>query len=330
MNLGERIARLRREQGWSQEELAQQLGVSRQSVSKWESGQSVPDLDKVLRLSEIFGVSTDYLLKEPLPAEVPAAQPVLTEPEPVMLARRVTLEEAERFLAAKDATRGTIALATALCILSPIPLLLLGGASEFWPRKISETAAAGGGMIALLLLCAIAVALFISSGTRTSPYQYLEKELLSVDPQVIQMAARLREEYQPTYSHCCVAGTCLCILSVIPLFAALILFGEEDNFGLVAAVALLLALVAVGVVFFIYSGIRKASYDKLLQDGDYTRENKKRKNLLAPIFWPIVVAVYLAYSFATNDWSRSWIIWPVAALLFAALSAAMNLLRKDQ
>ena len=55
---------LRKKQGWSQEELAAKLEVSRQSVSKWESAASVPELDKIIRLSEIFGVSTDYLLKD--------------------------------------------------------------------------------------------------------------------------------------------------------------------------------------------------------------------------------------------------------------------------
>ena len=64
MILADKIAELRKKNGWSQEELAGQLGVSRQSVSKWESASSMPDLDKILKMSEIFGVSTDYLLKD--------------------------------------------------------------------------------------------------------------------------------------------------------------------------------------------------------------------------------------------------------------------------
>ena len=64
MKLSEKIAGERKKLGWSQEELAERLGVSRQAVSKWESGQSVPDLTKILKLSEVFGVTTDYLLKE--------------------------------------------------------------------------------------------------------------------------------------------------------------------------------------------------------------------------------------------------------------------------
>ena len=71
MILADKIIDLRKKAGWSQEELAQQLGVSRQSVSKWEGAQSIPDIDKILQMSRIFGVSTDYLLKDEieLPAE---------------------------------------------------------------------------------------------------------------------------------------------------------------------------------------------------------------------------------------------------------------------
>lgn len=64
MTLGEKIFKLRTRQGFSQEALGEKLGVSRQSVSKWETNQSVPELDKIVALSEVFQVSTDYLLKE--------------------------------------------------------------------------------------------------------------------------------------------------------------------------------------------------------------------------------------------------------------------------
>ena len=76
MIFADKLIALRKKAGWSQEELAQQLNVSRQSVSKWEGAQSVPDLDKIVQLSRIFGVSTDYLLKDELEAQETA------EPEP--------------------------------------------------------------------------------------------------------------------------------------------------------------------------------------------------------------------------------------------------------
>ena len=66
MTFGEKLQALRRERGWSQEDLASEIPISRQAVSKWESSAAVPDTENVLRLSDIFGVSTDYLLREEL------------------------------------------------------------------------------------------------------------------------------------------------------------------------------------------------------------------------------------------------------------------------
>ncbi len=64
MTLAEKILSLRTERGLSQEDLAAKLEVSRQSVSKWETGQSVPDLDKIIKLADLFGVSVDELVRE--------------------------------------------------------------------------------------------------------------------------------------------------------------------------------------------------------------------------------------------------------------------------
>lgn len=78
MIFADKIIQLRKESNWSQEELASQLGVSRQSISKWESGSSLPDLDKIIKLSQIFDVSTDYLLKDEMEEDTSA--PSLAEP----------------------------------------------------------------------------------------------------------------------------------------------------------------------------------------------------------------------------------------------------------
>ena len=64
MILADKIIEQRKKNGWSQEELAEKMDVSRQSISKWESAQSVPDMGRIVLLSQIFGVSTDYLLKD--------------------------------------------------------------------------------------------------------------------------------------------------------------------------------------------------------------------------------------------------------------------------
>ena len=73
MILADKIMTLRKKAGWSQEELAARLNVSRQSVSKWESAQSMPDIDKIVQLSSLFSVTTDYLLKDGQDDPQPAA-----------------------------------------------------------------------------------------------------------------------------------------------------------------------------------------------------------------------------------------------------------------
>ena len=87
MIFADKLILLRKKAGWSQEELADQMNVTRQSVSKWEGAQSVPDLEKMLRLSELFGVSTDYLLgcaPAPITSAVAAADGPREFPIPII------------------------------------------------------------------------------------------------------------------------------------------------------------------------------------------------------------------------------------------------------
>lgn len=147
---------LRKRAGWSQEELAAQLGVSRQSVSKWEGAQSVPDMQKVVQMSRLFGVTTDYLLREELGEPEPA--PAETD-APL---RCVTMEQATDYLALRQAAAPKLAAATLLCVLSPAALLLLAALSDRPGAAISENAAAGIGLCVLLVLVAAAVAVFIT------------------------------------------------------------------------------------------------------------------------------------------------------------------------
>lgn len=91
MILADKIIRLRKKNGWSQEELAEKMNVSRQAVSKWEGAQTVPDLGKVLQLSQLFGVTTDYLLKDEIEDEEFTDDVENT-------VKRVTLQEANEFI----------------------------------------------------------------------------------------------------------------------------------------------------------------------------------------------------------------------------------------
>ena len=127
MIIADKIVSLRKRAGWSQEELAEKLGVTRQSVSKWEGAQSVPDMDKVVSMSRLFGVTTDYLLKDELEEDAPCAAAEDNDPP----LRRVTMEQASAYLALRKAAAPKVAAATALCIVSPVTLLLLSALNAF-------------------------------------------------------------------------------------------------------------------------------------------------------------------------------------------------------
>lgn len=158
MTFSDKLIALRKKAGWSQEELAERLNVSRQSVSKWESAQSMPDIDKILQLSSLFSVTTDCLLKDTQDDTQPAAAQT---PSPLP---RVTLTQAEDYLTKAQANAPQMALATALCIVSPIPLLALGTVRELGLLGLDDNLAGGLGMIALLVLVAVAVVLFMQCG----------------------------------------------------------------------------------------------------------------------------------------------------------------------
>ena len=121
MIFAEKVLALRRRNGWSQEELAEKAGVSRQSVSKWESAASIPDIGKILELSRVFGVSTDYLLKDDM------EDVEFTREDDSDGLRRVSLAEANDFLRDKRAQAQQIARGVFLCILSPAVLIFLAG-----------------------------------------------------------------------------------------------------------------------------------------------------------------------------------------------------------
>ncbi len=313
MGLSERVTALRKQAGWSQEELAQRLDVSRQAVSKWESGQAMPDLDRVVRMSELFGVSTDSLLKD--------------TPEPDRsvheAARAVTMEEAEAFLSIKETMADRIAWAVFACVLAPIPLLMLSALAE--AGRLSENVAGAVGIAALLLLAAGAVAVFMSCGIASERYEYLEKEPIQAARSVIQMAREQQESSRERYGRWNVAGVSLCILAALPLLIAAML--SESAVAVIAALCVTLALAGLGTTFLIRVGIRWESLQKLLEEGDYSREAKRGRHGhggISAAFWLGTVAVYLAYSFITGDWRRSWIVWPVAGVLYAALAAALS------
>lgn len=326
MILADKIIELRKKAGWSQEELAEQLGVTRQSVSKWEGAQSVPDMEKVVQMSRLFGVTTDFLLKD----ELEVAQPAESETGENL--RRVTMEEASLYLSLRKAAAPKMALATFLCVLSPIPLILLSGLSETAALPLSENTASGLGLCVLLLLIAVAVTMFLLCASKVRAFAFLEKEPFETAYGVSGMVQKNREAFQKTYTRCNVCGAVLCILAVLPLFISMC-FSVAD-IVYVAAVCLLLFMAACGCFLFVWGGTYEAAMQKLLEEGDYTRRNKANGGIYTAIstgYWLLVTAVFLFYTFGpygNGQAKYSWFIWAIGGVLYGALAAILGSIRR--
>ncbi len=313
MILAEKIIDLRKKMGWSQEELAEKLGVSRQSVSKWEGAQSLPDMDKIIRMSEIFSVTTDYLLKDEMGESEIVPQ---TSSEPGL--RKVTMEEAANYMKIRKESAPTMALSTLLCVASPILLLLLLGFSEGGYMNMSEVLAVGLGVSMLILVVAIAVIGFMRTGSKSSEYGFLETENFETEYGVSGLVKRNKNEFKDTYTRINTISTVLCIVSVIPLIIVSVVFGTPGP--VLICVCLLLLMVAIACYGFVYVGTIMGSYDKLLEEGDYTRENKVNNKKVFPFssfYWCIVVAVGLILLFAGFDYF--WLVFALGGILFAPI-----------
>lgn len=323
MILADKIMQLRKKAGWSQEELAEQLGVTRQSVSKWEGAQSMPDMEKILQMSRLFGVSTDFLLKD----ELEAAEPDVAPDEPAL--RRVSMEEASAYLALRRAAAPRMALGTLLCVWSPVTLIGLSFVSEAGRFPMTQNAAAGLGLCVFLILVAIGVALFLSCGRGTRDFAFLETEPFETEYGVSGMVKERRRAGEDRFHRLNTVAAMLCVLAALPLFAAA--FWSVDA-AYILGVCLTIVLAGIGAALFVYTGTQTAAMEKLLEDGEYTRDRKRSGSLrgtVSLVYWLTATAVFLFYTFGPRGSGQpqySWFIWAIAGVLYAAVLAVVKLI----
>lgn len=327
MIFADKLIALRKKAGWSQEELAAKLNVSRQSVSKWEGAQSIPDIERIILISRLFGVSTDYLLKDELgePEYVPAPDDMESD-API---RRVSMEDAARFLELSLANAPKMALGVFLCVISPVCLIMLAAMSDV--NYITEGAAAGIGITVLVVLVAIAVSLFISCTSRVKEYDFLESENIEKEYGVRGMVTERKNAFKEAYTRAIIIGCALCILSIIPVVTTGAL-GIGDVLCVLGVCALLF-IVGIAAAIFVRSGMYQSAMNKLLEEGDYARAKKRNKSVISTvslIYWLVVTALFLIYTFGPigNGQPRdSWIIWAVGGVLYAAVIGVVELVQ---
>ena len=325
MILAEKIVRLRKQLGWSQEELAEKMNVSRQSVSKWESTNSIPDLNKIIKLAEIFEVSTDYLLKD----NAETSEPVSSGQEIKTI--QVSLEQAVKYVENKMNMASLVAKGVFLCVSSAIPLFVLLALAKTNQLNLTSNIASATGILFILVMISIGVSFFI----RTDQYEH-EISLIESEPFELAFGVHAAfkeklQKFRSIYHLRLSVGIALFIFSFIPLLFGSILSGGS---GLVLMMLnVMLLMIAIGIYIIIPVSTKYDAYNRILQEDKFNpgkSKRTKRAEKLAAFYWPLLTAIYIGWSLWTMDWKVTWIIWPVGAILFAALVGLMELLDKEE
>ena len=333
MILADKIIRLRKKNGWSQEELADKMNVSRQAVSKWESAQTIPDLEKILQLGALFSVTTDYLLKDEIEEEE-----FSNDSSSDTTVKKISIEEANTYLEQRKRASWRIALATFLCILSPIALIVLSTLSELPNTIITETTAGAVGLVVLFAFILCAVPIYIYCGFKNEPYAFLDKNIpFELEYGVKGMVTERKKKFRDTYVKFNIIAAGICIFSPIPLIVS----GFTENELLVIMMLALLMIVAgIGAGIFIVVGIQNASMQKLLKEGEFTEKEKKRtsvKEAVGYAYWGVLTAIFFIWGFLGNDgsgiqgnswisWRYNWIVFAVGGILFPIVMMLCNLI----
>ena len=253
MGFGEKLFKLRKENGMSQEALAERLNTSRQAISKWENGQGYPETEKLLLISNIFNVSLDYLLKDKL--------------EPVSQNEKgyyVSKEMMEGFLIYESKTSRLIGLGIGMLILSAIPYFML-------QQEISII------LIAAMLMTAFGI--LLAASFIENNYKVLKQEPLIFDEKVLRDLKLRYAQLRMKYMIFSIGGT----LSIVVGGTLLVLFEKTfytpKNFELSYSISSF--LIAVGVFIVIPMSTMMESYELLIKNEEYF--NKLSSKLLRRI-----------------------------------------------
>jgi transcriptional regulator with XRE-family HTH domain len=325
MILADKIIKLRKQFSWSQEELAEKMNVSRQSVSKWESTNSIPDLNRIIMLAEIFDVSTDFLLKD----DVEASDSLNKGIEPGTI--QISMEQALKYVENKIEVASLASKGVVLCVCSVVPLFFFLAMAETNRLNLTNDVAAAIGVVGILVMVSIGISFFIRTNQYESDIAPIENETFELAYGVHSVFKEKSEKFRATYNLRLSLGIFMFIISFVPLMIVSMFFSGSD----ITLMMLIVMLIIIATGIYIVSSV-SAKYDafnNILKDSTMDKEKSrrtKRAEKLAAFYWPLLTAIYLGWSLWTMDWGVTWIVWPVGAVLFAALVGLVELLDKEE
>lgn len=244
MTFGEKLYKLRKEKGLSQEALAEKLNTSRQAISKWENGQGYPETEKILMIGNVFGVSIDYLLKDSV-----------TPKNDKEAGYYVSKEMAEGFLLSAHKISKYTALGFFLIALSTIPYFIFRQDPAIY-------------MIPTIIIATIGIGLFVSvSFLEENQYKILKRETLIFDEKYLNELISRYENMKKKYGVINLIGVGLFIVGILA-------FGIERKYinsdFLVPYYPLCIGMIAVGLYLSMRTSPVLEAYKLLTKNKEYT------------------------------------------------------------
>ena len=314
MDLADKLVIQRKKKGISQEELADMLDVSRQSVSKWESAQCAPELNKLVQISEIYGVSLDYLLKDGTEEKIGNA---------IVEQQTDTVEKfSGQYVRGYLKKSAMSALATTLSvtffILAPIFCLFflyVAFVADVGNARTSVTLCA-----TLTLSCAVIAVILLAVGLNiVKKYSLPMSHAFALDSEAEREVSELRRKTAKMRIVLKSVGT------VVLLAAAGVAVGAVFAAKTAALYLVLTALIAAdcGVSCFVYAGLSGKPYRVLDSKGAFgDRSGRIVKATLAVIYWAVIAAVFCANLLLFNNTEIAIAVIVSAAIIFFAVCFA--------
>lgn len=299
MSLGENLQFLRKRENMTQEQLAETLEVSRQSVSKWESDSTYPETDKLMQLAELFHCTLDDLMRKDVSTQY--------------------IENKNNYDHHKNQFSKRITLGVGL-ILSGLTLICF--LQSVFPNKEELT-----GMV-FLLFVVIAVAIFIVTGLQdsyfTKKHPYIE-DFYSEEE---------KEEFHKKFTVMITTGVVLIIIGLIIMIGIESIVSSDiinekfyDFEALIGSVFLL--FITIAVILFVYAGTQESKYNikhyNLMQDhNSQTFKNDKKIGLICGCIMMVATIIFLSCGLIWNLWRYAWIVYPIFGISCGIVSIIIN------
>ena len=292
MAFSDNLQFLRSRQGQTQEQLAEALEVSRQSVSKWEGGQSYPEMDTILRICDLYHVDLDTLMRG-------SVEDSLVE----------DTAQYDRFMNGFS-KRMAFAIGGIIAGVGLCGLLEARGVSQYLIGAF------------LLLVVAVCVVVIVASSLQNENFRKAYPTIADF------YTEQEKQVFRQKFVWFIAGGVGAILFDVALLLLFFSKFPEEEPFESYA-ISVFLLIVAGAVTAFVYAGIQEEKYkiDEYNRDNNPTPEVKKRKGLINTICAALMVlatAVYVGLGLALDLWDRAWWVFAVAGILCAVGCIVLN------